>query len=130
MSFEIFEEVRDGPDGDKDLLYAWLQLETTKKALLLNESATPTLVQHVISQGYASDLTDDELEQVGRDPFLIAYGLAAQGRCVVTVETSEPRKQRQNKKIPDVCKAMGVACCTPFEFNRKLGFRTNWNQNK
>ena len=54
------------------------------------------------------------------------YALSAKGRCVVTVETSEPKKQRQNRKIPDVCKTMGQACGNPFTFNRDLGFRTQW----
>ena len=128
MPFEIYEEVKEGPDGEKDLLFAWLQEEGMKNALLLPDTVDPGLVQKVIAQGYAPDLTDDQLEQMGRDPFLIAYALAAQDRCVVTVETSEPKKLRQNRKIPDVCKTMGAACCNPFEFNRRLGFRTNWKQ--
>jgi Domain of unknown function (DUF4411) len=127
MPFEIFEEVKDGPkDAAKDLLFAWLQDDANRKALLLDEKIDPGLVQKVISEGYAADLTDDEVEQIGRDPFLIAYGLAAKERCVVTVETSAPNKRRQNRKVPDVCKAMGVNSCNPFEFNRSLGFRTQW----
>ena len=127
MPFEIFEEVKDGPDdADKDLLFAWLQEDANKNALVLDERVDPGLVQKVIAEGYAPDLTDDEDEQIGRDPFMIAYGMAAEGRCVVTVETSAPKKKRQNRKVPDVCKAMGVRCCNPFEFNRGLGFRTNW----
>lgn len=129
MPFEIFEEVKDGPNGDSDPLFAWLQQAGMKSALLLPDTVDPGLVQHVIINGYANDLTDDQLEQVGRDPFLIAYALSSNDRHVVTVETSEPRKQRQNRKIPDVCKTMGAACCNPFEFNRTLGFRTNWKQN-
>lgn len=129
MPFEIFEEVKDGPaDADKDLLFAWLQEHGTKQALLLADKVDPVLVQKVIAGGYADDLTDDQIEQIGRDPFLIAHALAAKGRCVVTVETSEPKKQRQNRKIPDVCKTMGQACCNPFTFNRELGFRTQWKQ--
>lgn len=127
MPFEIFEEVRDGPsDTEKDLLFAWLQDDANKSALLLDEKVDTALIQRVISQGYAPDLTDDEVEQIGRDPFLIAYCLAGQGRCVVTVENSAPKRQRQNRKIPDVCRSMGVSCCNPFEFNRALGFRTQW----
>lgn len=126
MPFEIYEEVKEGPDGEKDLLFAWLQQEETRNALLLPDTVDPDLVQQVIVKGYAPDLTDDQIEQIGRDPFLIAYALASQDRCVVTVETSEPKKQRQNRKIPDVCKTMGVVPCTPFEFTRALGFRTNW----
>ena len=42
-----------------------------------------------IKQGYAPNLTDDELLQVGRDPFLIAYAMAAPtNRCVVSNEVS------------------------------------------
>lgn len=128
MPFEIFEEVKEGPDGEKDSLFAWLQREATKKALLLPDAVDPGLVQRVVSEGYAPDLTDDQLDQVGRDPFLIAHALSSQDRCVVTVETSEPKKQRQNRKVPDVCKTLGARCCNPFEFNRALGFRTNWKQ--
>lgn len=127
MPFEIFEEVKEGPDdAEKDLLFAWLQEDANKRALLLDEVVDPGLVQKVIAEGYAPDLTDDEVEQIGRDPFLIAYGLATAGRCVVTVETSAPRRQRQNRKVPDVCKLLGTKCCNPFEFNRALGFRTQW----
>ena len=127
MPFEIFEEVKDGPeDAEKDLLFAWLQEHANKKALLLDERVDSGLLQKVIAEGYAPDLTDDEVEQIGRDPFSIAYGLAAEDRCVVTVETSAPKKQRQNRKVPDVCKVVGVKSCNPFEFNRALGFRTQW----
>jgi Domain of unknown function (DUF4411) len=129
MPFEIFEEVKDGPkDSEKDLLFAWLQEDANKKALLLDEEVDLSLVQKVIAEGYAPDLTDDEVEQIGRDPFLIAYALVAKGRCVVTVETSAPKKQRQNRKVPDVCKVVGTNCCNPFEFNRALGFRTQWKK--
>ncbi len=128
MPFEIFDEVKDGPDGEKDLLYAWLQRQEAKDALLLPEASDTHLVRKVIEEGYGKDLTDDELEQIGRDPFLIAAAALAPERCVVTVETSEPKKQRQNRKIPDVCKIMDVKCCDPFAFNRKLGFRTNWDK--
>lgn len=128
MPFEIFEEVKDGPNGEKDPLFAWIQHEKTKNAILLPGSAQPELVQHVIATGYANDLTDDELEQIGRDPFLIAHALAEADRTVVTVETSEPKKQRQNRKVPDVCRSLATHCCNPFEFNRALGFRTNWKQ--
>jgi len=49
------------------------------------------LVSKVTDEGYAPDLTDDEVEKIGRDPFLIAYALAAVGeRCIVTTEVSKP----------------------------------------
>jgi Domain of unknown function (DUF4411) len=129
MPFEIFEEVKDGPkDEHKDLLFAWLQNEANKNALLLLEKVDSSLLQKVISEGYAPDLNDDEVEQIGRDPFLVAYGKVKIDRCIVTVEKSKPKKLRQNRKLPDVCKGLGVQCCNPFEFNRALGFTTNWKE--
>lgn len=127
MPIEIFEEVKDGPK-EKDLLFDWLQEEENKKALILPGDANPGLVQNVITTGYADDLNDDEVEQLGRDPFLIAHAMADIGRCVVTAEVSQPKKQRQNKKVPDVCNALGVAWCDPYTFVRKLGFSTNWKK--
>lgn len=130
IPFEIYEEIKDGPtDADKDLLFAWLQEHATKQALLLPDKVDAALVQKVIAEGYAPDLTDDEIDQLGRDPFLVAHALAAAERCVVTVEVSQPKKQRQNRKLPDVCGSMGAGCCNPFEFNRALGFRTQWKTN-
>ncbi|WP_343638151.1 DUF4411 family protein [Roseateles sp.] len=129
LPFEIFDEIKEGPaDAEKDLLFAWLQLKATKDSLLLSDEVDPTLVQKVISEGYASDLTDDQVEYIGRDPFLIAHAMAANERCVVTVENSEPKKQRQNRKIPDVCKTFKQPCCGPFAFNKALGFRTSWKK--
>jgi hypothetical protein len=127
IPFEIFDEVKDGPDdAKKDLLFAWLGKATTRKALLLEEEVDSALLQEIVLHGYGSDLSDDEIDQIGRDPFLLAYALAMKNRCVVTVETSAPKKRRQNRKVPDVCRTMGIACCNPFEFNRALGFSTRW----
>ena len=85
------------------------------------------IVARIVDGGYSNDLTDQEIEQIGRDPFLIAYALAAPAeRCVVTTEVSSPRKTRQNRKVPDVCGTMGVACCDTFTMLRALGFSTGW----
>jgi hypothetical protein len=128
IPLENYEEVKDGStDAERDLLYAWVADEANKAALLLAENVDPTLVDRVVKEGYAPDLTDDELEQIGRDPFLIAYALAsAADRCVVTTEVSKPRKVRQNRRIPDVCTAMGVQCCDTFAMLKALKFSTNW----
>ena len=86
------------------------------------------LVQHVTSAGYAPDLTDIELEAVGRDPFLIAYALVdVENRTVVTGEVRS-NKQRQNRPIPSVCDTLGVKSCDQFAFGRSLDFRTNWKR--
>jgi hypothetical protein len=100
-----------------------------KDVLLLEEQVEPSLVNKVVTEGYAADLTDDELIEIGQDPFLIAYALAATAeRCVVTVEVSSPGKKRQNRKVPDVCSQFGVNCQNPFQAYRSLGFSTAWKR--
>ena len=73
---------------------------------------------------YGTDLTDSDLEKIGRDPLLIAYALAASDRVIVTKEVSKPSKKGANRKIPDVCNDLGVKWMTDFEFFRTLGFTT------
>ena len=128
IPLEVMEEVKEGR-RDGDLLIDWISKDENADALLLQETVEPTLVQRTVSTGYAPDLTDDEVEKIGRDPFLIAYALAnTADRCVVTTEVSRPSAQRQNRKIPDVCRAFGVHCCGPFVLNRHLGFHTGWKK--
>lgn len=126
IPLEIMEEIQAGR-RDNDLLIDWISDADNETALLLNEDVDGDLVQRVVSDGYANDLTDDEVEKLGRDPFLIAYALAnVTDRCVVTTEVPKPSAQRQNRKIPDVCHTLGLRCCGPFDLNRTLGFRTAW----
>jgi len=127
MPIETLEEVRDGStDAERDLLFAWIQDAEHRRAILLEEDVQPELVQRVIAH-YATDLTDDELEAIGRDPFLIAHALAdVANRCVVTTEVSKRRLQRQNRHIPDVCADAGVQCCDTFTMLRVLRFSTRW----
>lgn len=124
MPFEIIDEVKNGTQRDQ--LYDWIRDKDNYKALLLDENVNPGLVQKVINEGYAKDLTDDQIEGLGRDPILIAYALGRTDRCVVTNE-SRTNKQRHNRKVPDVCSTFGVHWCNAFTFNRNLNFRTSWN---
>jgi hypothetical protein len=124
---EIMEEIKAGRK-EEDLLLDWISDADIEAALLLDEVVDTMLVQHIVTDGYAPDLHDDEVEKIGRDPFLIAYALADQAnRTVVTTEVSRPSTQRHNRKVPDVCQSLGVASCGPFALNRALGFRTGWN---
>lgn len=127
MPLEIIEEVKAG-SKEKDLLIDWIKNDGNHDALLLNEDVDPALVQDVVNNGYANDLSDDEIEQLGRDPFLVAYAMAGNERCVVTTEVSKPSKIRQNRRVPDVCASLGVQCCNTFELTRALAFRTSWNR--
>jgi hypothetical protein len=130
IPLEIFEEIKDGPkDADKDLLYGWIQETVNQDALLLKEQVDNAQVQHAVTAGYAADLMDDEVEQIGRDPFLLAYALVnPSGRCIVTAEVSKPKRVRQNRHLPDVCKTLGLKSCDIFAFNRALEFRTGWKK--
>ncbi len=125
IPLEIMEEIEEGRDDDP--LRAWISSDENKQALLLPETVDAALVQRVVATGYAPDLTDDEIDKIARDPFLIAYALVdTVERCVVTTEVSRPSAQRQNRKVPDVCAAVGVRCVGPFDLNKDLGFRTGW----
>ena len=120
---ELYEEVTDGNDALAD----WARESENRDALVLEETIDVDLLSTVVEHGYASDLTDDEFEKIGRDPFLIAYALAAQDqRCVVTTEVSKPSRIRANRHIPDVCAIVGVRCIDSFQLLRALDFRTYW----
>ena len=123
IPLEQYEEVVVGT-GD---LVDWLKLEDTKYALLLGEEADPILVAEVTAMGYAPDLDESEQATVGRDPFLISYAYTDIGdRTVVTFEVSAPKKQRANRKIPDVCAILGIRCETIFHVIEALDFTTDW----
>lgn len=128
MPLEMYEEIKDGTgDPEKDRLLGWVKDGQVKDALVLPEEVRMEDVQHVLAQGYAPDLNDIELERIGRDPFLIAYALLAPAeRCVVSNEVSAPGKQRANRKIPDVCRALGATTCNTFALVKALDFSTGW----
>ena len=91
--------------------------------MCLDEDADVALVRRVINEGYAPDLTDQEVEIIGRDPFLVSYGLKARNdRCVVTNEISKPGKRRANRRVPDVCNQMQVVWMDSFGLIRALNF--------
>lgn len=126
MPLETFEEVRGGADAKRDLLNEWLCRSEVEETLVLEEDLDESALRSVL-KAYAPDLDDSEVEQIGRDPFLISYGLVdTASRVVVSNEVSKPSKIRANRKVPDVCRTVGVACCDTFAMLRALGFRTGW----
>ena len=122
VPLEIYEELTDGGDPLAD----WMK--DHRQDLVLQESVREEMVAEVTSTGYADDLDDEEIEKLGRDPFLIAYAYADKAqRCVVTTEASRPKRDRANRHIPDVCRGLGVRCCNTFQLLRELNFSTRWN---
>jgi hypothetical protein len=117
----IFDEITPstGP------LHDWIKRPEVKQALILDEPIDVARVNHVLVHGYAPDLNDVEIEQIGKDPFLIAAALGAGDRVVVTREVSKPRATRANKQVPDVCAALGVQTMTNFQLYKTLAFSTS-----
>lgn len=121
VPLEIYDEITAG-SGD---LVTWLKQGPIKQDLVLDEDPDPALVDQVVSTGYAPDLSDLELNEIGRDPFLIAYALARPSdRLVITNEASKPKRQRANRHIPDVCDTVHVQCRNTFFLIRVLNFHT------
>lgn len=119
---EVYEKITDAK-GDN--LANWLRIN--KDAMLFSENVELRLIAFVHNQGYGGNLTEDDIEKLNEDPFLIAYALADRdNRCVVTTEVSKPSKQGANRHIPDVCRDLDVSCYDTFRFIRTLDFRTDW----
>jgi len=129
MPLETFEEVAEGAKTRKDALSAWISQADVEGALVLDEEADPSIVQKVLMTAYAPDLNDTEVEQIGQDPFLIAYACTDRPkRCVVSNETPKPKSTRANRKVPNACADVGVQCCDTFSMLRRLGFTTGWRK--
>jgi len=122
ISIDMYEEIKEGNDDLAD----WVKQDKVKTALLYDRDVDVDTVSMVVSEGYAPDLTDDELEKLGRDPFLVAFAIA-EGACVVTTEISRPSKKRANRKLPDVCRYFDISTINTFGFIRTLNFTTSWN---
>jgi hypothetical protein len=119
----IVEEICAGTDD----LAEWMSDHEHKIALEFDEEADVALVRRVIDEGYAADLDDEEIEVLGRDPFLVAYALRElEERCVVTSEVSRPGRSRANRHVPDVCDQLAVQCMDSFGLIRSLNFSTSW----
>lgn len=118
MPRQIYNEVAPF----KGLLSDWLRQAEIRDALVLDEPTNPALVQQVLTEGYAPDLTDVELEKIGQDPFLIAAAMNGPARTIVTKEGSKPSTQRAKRRIPDICGDFGVPVITDFHLYRTLNF--------
>jgi Domain of unknown function (DUF4411) len=114
----IFDEVTPPPGPLAD----WVKQKEVRELMVLSEPIVRARVTHVLVHGYAPDLTDVEIEKIAKDPFLVAAAMAAPDRIVVTREVSKPRRQRANRKVPDICNVFGVPVITDFQLYRVLKF--------
>ncbi len=123
VPIEALEEVAAGDDA----LVDWIRKH---RETLVEETALGVdAVQHAVIKGYAPDLNATELERLGADPFLVAYGVALPGETtIVTTETSRPSRKRANRHLPDVCKTLEVPCIDTFKLLERLDFSTDWNR--
>ena len=120
MPLEIHQEIAIGNDA----LANWIKQPRIGKALGLDEEVDQGTLQRVLDTGYGLDLTEDEIEGAGGDPFLVAYALMGDSqRTVITKEASKPSRWRGNTKLPDACDRLGVPWITDFELYRRLDFR-------
>lgn len=121
MPREIHDEVSQGEDP----LAIWARGADTKSALILDEEPDLALVQRVLADGYQSAdprFSDISLENIQRDAFLVAYGLIANERIVVTKEVSARRSRLGKTKLPDACDDCGVPWHDDFRMHRELDF--------
>ena len=131
IPLEIYDEMEDGGrPRPGDLLLPILRRTHVKRPLILQEEVNPDHVTSVLTSGYGGAAPNDQgLEDMGKDPFLVAYALAdVRQRCVVTAEVSKRSQTGPRAKIPDVCQDLGVRWFGPFAFFRELDFTIDWRE--
>jgi hypothetical protein len=119
---KIPTQIYDELQGHDDELNLWLR--DHRHALVLQGDDLDDRVAEVLMT-YCNDLQEAELEGLGADPFLMAAGLQI-GADIVSKEVSKPAAQRNNKKVPDICRALNIRCINDHSLIRELDFRTNW----
>lgn len=119
MPFEIHDEIARSDEA----LGLWARKTEVVERLVLNEEVDQNIFNHVVDYAYAPDLTDYELAEMGRDPFLLAYGMAEPNRTIVTKEVSSPGKSRGRRKLPDACDILDVRWLSDFKFYKEMDFR-------
>ncbi len=120
---QIYDEIIVGTDD----LAEWCKKKNIREVLELNEEVNSQLFMKVMDEGYATNLSDIEVQEIGRDPFLIAYAMKSpKERIVVTTENSKPKRIRSKRKIPDICHDFDIPCINTYELIKLLDFTTDW----
>ena len=104
-------------------LFDWTHRQDVPKQFILDEQLDRNVHEQVLSRGYGENLEEKDYLSMGKDSILIAYAKKQPNRIVVTKERSKPSKMKGNRKIPDVCKDLGIGCIDDYEFQRRCDFR-------
>lgn len=122
---ETMDEIE--PGNRESELFRWIK--SNSRILRLDEDIGVDLVDRVIKVGYeltSADLTDEVVSKINRDALLVSHALARPKRHIVTLEAVQNEAKPQNRKIPLVCKQLGIPCINTFQLIRipELGFGT------
>jgi len=97
----VYDEVKAGGLAD------WL--EAHKDVLFCGTQECMAALREV-AETYGT-LSEEELEILKADPYIIAHAIIA-GGAVVTHERPKNATVLKNMKIPTICKSLGVPCLT------------------
>ncbi len=110
--------------GHKDELTDWINQDRIRSKVVLDEDFDLDNFHEVLRLGYGKDLTEVEIEALGRDPVLLVHAYKNDDRIIVTAEKSNKDLKRGKTKIPNACKALGIMTCDIIKVIRDLDFST------
>ncbi len=125
---EMMREIT--PDKQYNTFLDWLA--NNRIALTLNREQIQPYLNTVFQRGYGISQTNQATagftESNANDAVLIAYALAeSANRKVVTLESVQETGDQlpipRRRKIPLVCRQLGVECIDTFDLIRELDFR-------
>lgn len=122
---EAFDEMV--PKKGSDPLHMWLGEQRAGSANFVRESGENVLEKTREIVRRFPNLPDKDRED-DADPCIIAHAIVA-GGAVVTQEIPDPRRMlpgepdKELRKIPEVCRRLGVDCMDLSEFMRRAKMR-------
>ena len=111
IPLEIYQEITPADDN----FSKWIESEETQTKLILSENFNNNIRKRVLSEGYS--ISESRNENQNNDAILMAYAMANKSRVIVTKEG------KGRKKIPSVCKKLGIEYMNDFEFQEECDFR-------
>lgn len=97
-----------------------------RDALVLDHEGYDADVPTILAQ-YGDNLTERELDRIGKDPFLIAAAFRT-GATVVSREGTKRSLKRANRRVPDICADLGINCINDHQLIAALDWSTSWRR--